>query len=214
MTPWEIKATQFSSCNCDYGCPCQFSIIPTEGFCETVIAMEIQQGHHGDVQLDGLRTALIARWPGPVHEGKGKCQPIVDVRANDAQRATLLSILAGEHTAEFSTHFFVLNAMLDETYDPLFVPIEFEADIEARTGRVFVDSLIDTTGEPIKDIVTGQPHRVRIDLPNGFEYEIAEIGNASTKTGGKIPMHFENRYGQFHNLHMNNQGVVRSRPAA
>jgi hypothetical protein len=209
MTAWEIKATEFSPCNCQYSCPCQFSLPPSDGFCETVITMEVHEGHHGDVRLDGLRTVMIIRWPGPVHEGGGKAQRIVDVRADESQRAALLSILAGENTAEFSTHFHVLNAMTDEVLEPIFAPIDFEIDIEARTARVFVEGLVEATGEPIKDIVTGAPHRVRIDLPNGFEFTIAEIGSASYKTGGKIQIETNDRYGQFNKLHMNNQGVVR-----
>jgi hypothetical protein len=45
------------------------------------------------------------------------------------------------------------------------------------------DVLIDARGEPIKSPVTGAEHRARFDLPHGFEYEIAEMGSASTKTG-------------------------------
>jgi len=26
---WEFKAREFVNCNCDYGCPCQFSAQPT-----------------------------------------------------------------------------------------------------------------------------------------------------------------------------------------
>ena len=79
---------------------------------------------------------------------------------------------------------------------------------------IFIDGLIDTRGEPIKNRVTGAEHRARIDLPHGFEYEIAEIGSASTKTGGRIMLDLKNSYGQFARLHLNNHGVVRHRTAA
>ena len=59
MTPWEIKAKEFANCNCAYGCPCQFNALPTKGFCEAAVAMEIEQGHFGDVKLDGLRIGGI-----------------------------------------------------------------------------------------------------------------------------------------------------------
>ncbi len=49
----------------------------------------------------------------------------------------------------------------------------------------------------------------RIDIPHGFEYEIAEIGSASTKTTGEIKLSFEKSYGQFAELHLSNTGVVR-----
>jgi hypothetical protein len=69
-------------------------------------------------------------------------------------------------------------------------------------------------GEPIRNPVTGAEHRARIDLPRGFEYEIAEMGSASTKTGGRIVLDFEDSYGQFARVHLNNHGVVRHRTIA
>lgn len=34
---WEIHATQFANCNCNFGCPCQFSTPTTNGFCQAVV---------------------------------------------------------------------------------------------------------------------------------------------------------------------------------
>jgi hypothetical protein len=214
MTPWEIKATEFGSCNCAYGCPCQFDALPTHGDCHGVLAMEIHEGHHGEVRLDGLRLAMIQSWPGPVHEGGGKCQRIVDERADAGQRDALLRIMAGEDTEPFATVFFVFNSIMDEVFEPIFAPIEFTADVDGRRGRIFIDGLIDARGEPIRNPVTGAEHRARIDLPHGFEYELAEMGSASTRTGGRIVLDFEDSYGQFARLHLNNHGVVRHRTAA
>ena len=39
---------------------------------------------------------------------------------------------------------------------------------------------------PSKNPVTGAEHRARIDLPHGFEYEIAEVGSGTTKTQGNV----------------------------
>jgi hypothetical protein len=169
MTPWEIKATEFGSCNCAYGCPCQFDALPTHGDCKGVLAMEIHEGHHGEVRLDGLRLAMIQSWPGPVHEGGGKCQRIVDERADAMQRDALLRIMAGEDTDPFATMFFVFNSIMDEVFEPIFAPIEFEVDVDGRRGRIFIDGLIDARGAPIKNPVTGAEHQARIDLPHGFE---------------------------------------------
>jgi len=59
MTPWEIKAREFGNCNCSYGCPCQFNDLPTHGNCEASVGFQIDEGHHGDVKLDGVRMAGI-----------------------------------------------------------------------------------------------------------------------------------------------------------
>lgn len=211
MTPWEIKAKEFTNCNCSYGCPCQFNALPTKGHCEAVVAMEIERGHYGDIKLDGLRMGGIFQWPGAVHEGHGKCQPFVDVRANEKQREALLKIMSGQDTEPMATMFAVYFSTLEKVYDPIFSPIEFEVDVEGRKGRYVVPGLVEAHGEPIRNPVTGAEHRARIDLPHGFEYEIAEIGSGSSKTQGPIRFDLKATYGQFAHLHLNNQGVVRHR---
>jgi hypothetical protein len=59
--------------------------------------------------------------------------------------------------------------------------------------------------------MTGSDYRVRIDIPQGFEYEIAEMGSGSATTQGKIQLNLKDSYGQFARLHLNNHGVVKSR---
>lgn len=213
MTPWEIKADEFANCNCDYGCPCQFDALPTKGHCEAVVTMEIKEGHYGDVKLDGLRVGGIFQWPGPVHEGRGKCQPFVDERADEKQRQAILKIMSGQDTDPMATMFAVYFAMVETVYDPIFAPIEFDVDVEGRRGRYSVPDLVETQGEPIKNPVTGDEHRARIDLPHGFEFEIAEIGSASTTTKGKMKLDLKSSYGQFAHIHLNNHGIVRHRAA-
>lgn len=211
MTPWEIRAKEFANCNCAYGCPCQFNALPTIGYCEAVVAMEIEEGHYGDVKLDSLRMGGIFQWPGAVHEGRGKCQPFIDVRADENQREALLKIMSGQDTDPMATMFAVYFSTLEKVYDPIFAPIEFEVDVEGRKGRYVVPGLVETRGEPIKNPVTGAKHRARIDLPDGFEYEIAEIGSGTTRTQGNIKLDLKSSYGQFAHLHLNNHGVVRHR---
>ena len=31
------------NCNCSYGCPCQFNALPTHGFCEAAVALEMNK---------------------------------------------------------------------------------------------------------------------------------------------------------------------------
>jgi len=169
MTTWEIKAKEFANCNCSYGCPCQFNALPTHGFCEAAVALEIEEGHYGEVKLDALRMGGIFQWPGPVHEGHGKCQPFVDERADGEQREALLKIMSGQDTEPMATMFAVFSSTLEKVYDPIFAKIDFNVDVEGRRGRYAVADLIESEGEPIKNPVTGAETRARIDLPNGFE---------------------------------------------
>ena len=209
MIEWRIKGREFANCNCDYGCPCQFNALPTYGNCEAAVGYQIDEGHFGDVKLDGLRAAAVYSWPKAVHEGNGTMQLIVDEKADEAQRDALLRIMRGEETEPMTTMWSVYAAMTTTILEPLFKPIDFEVDVEARTARLSVPGVIEGRGEPIRNPVTGNIHRARIDLPHGFEYEIAEIGSGTTKTMGGIELNLENSYGQFAELHLSNTGVVR-----
>lgn len=207
MTPWEIQADELVACNCAYGCPCQFNALPTNGNCEALASFEIKEGHFGDTRLDGLRSVTALWWPGAIHEGGGKALMIIDERADEAQRQALLAILSGEHTDPGATVWNVFASTLDEVFEPIFKTIEIEIDVEARVGRVFVEGLAESSGEPIRNPVTGDTHRVRIDLPHGFEYSLAEMGSATFKTTGPIEMSFKDCYAQFAHIHLNNHGI-------
>jgi len=210
MTPWEIKGRELGNCNCGYGCPCQFNARPTDGTCEAAVAYEIDTGHYGDVRLDGLRSAAVYKWPGAVHEGNGQMQLIIDERATPEQRDALHRIMTGEDTAEMATMWWIFAAMCPTKHETLVRRIETEIDVDGRRGHLRVDGVFETWAEPIKNPVTGADHRVRIDLPYGFEYAIAEIGNGTTRTEGVIDLQ-KNRdtYAQFARLHLTGEGVVR-----
>jgi hypothetical protein len=131
-TKWMIKGWEFVICNCSYGCPCQFNGLPSHGSCEAVGGFEIDQGYHGSTRLDGLKFVGMFHWPGAIHEGKGEAAVIIDERANEAQRESLLRILAGQDTAPGATVFNVFASTLEKLHDPIFAPIDFKVDVAAR----------------------------------------------------------------------------------
>lgn len=208
MTPWELQALELVACNCAYGCPCQFNALPTYGSCEAVAGFKVNKGHFGETSLDGLRAVAVMQWPGPIHEGDGKVLIIIDERADDAQRQALLTILSGGETDPGATIWNVFSATFSEVFEPVFRPIEMAVNVEDRIGNVTVEGIARSTGEPIRNPVTGETHRARINLPDGFEYTLAEIGSSSFETSGPIEMSFEDRHAQFAHLHLNNHGTV------
>ena len=205
---WYIEATQFGGCNCAYGCPCQFEALPTYGDCKGFEAIRIDKGHFGEVRLDGLRVALFYAWPGPIFEGNGEMQAVIDERADAAQRAALIKVLYGEETEPGATHWWVFREMSSTVHEALYKPIAFEVDIEERTARLDIPGVIEAVGEPIKSPATGEIHRVRIDLPSGIEFAFAEMGSATAKATGAIPLDLANSYGQFNILRHSRTGVV------
>lgn len=211
MAYWEFKGRELANCNCDYGCNCQFNGLPDKGYCQAVVGIQIEEGHHGDTRLDGLRIAAIYKWPGAVHEGNGEAIPFVDERADDKQREALVRIMTGEDTDPFATMLAVYASTVTRMHDPVFTNIDFEVDVDGRRGRMSIDGYVEMTGEPIRNKVTGVESRAQIVLPAGFEYEVANIGSASSRTtGGPMEVNFSDSYGQFANLHLSTHGVVRA----
>jgi hypothetical protein len=136
-------------------------------------------------------------------------QVIVDERADASQREALRRIIHWEDTKEMATMWWVFSAMSPNKLETLFKPIDFEVDVEKRTGRMNIPEIVEMSAEPIRNPVTGAEHRARIDLPHGFEYKIAEMGSASSSVKGALAMELKNSYGQFAELHLTDSGVVR-----
>jgi hypothetical protein len=207
-TEWTIKGREFVHCNCDYGCPCQFNSLPTKGHCQAVGFIEIEEGHHGNTRLDGLKIGMIASWPGPIHEGRGQIVPIVDERATPEQRDAALRIMSGLDTEPGATFFQVFSATFEKVHDPVFAKIELELDIDGRLATLRVPGWVEARGEPIRNPVTGDLHRARINLPHGFEYDTCEVGRGWAETQGPLKLSLSDSHAQFAKLHMTQSGVV------
>ncbi len=205
---WEMKAREFTNCNCDYGCPCQFNSLPSDGTCRAVAGFDIDTGHFGDIRLDGLRAGAIFNWPGAVHEGNGTAQLIIDESADESQREALLKILTGQEQDPGSTVFNVFASTLTTVHDPIFAHIDLDIDVEARKATMRVAGVIEASGEPIKNPITGAEHRARIDLPNGFEYRLAEVASGTSKITGSMSFDLDASHAHLAYLHFNSSGVV------
>ena len=120
-------------------------------------------------------------------------------------------MLYGGETEEARNHWWVFHAMSTTVHEPIFRPIDFEVDIERRTARVSIPGLLESTGRPIVSPAIGKQHRVRIDIPNGIEFEIAEIGSASTKATGPIALELNESYGQFNIVRHSGTGMIHTR---
>jgi hypothetical protein len=135
-------------------------------------------------------------------------QAIIDERADDRQRHALTTILHGGETKEAATHWWVFHAMSSTVHEPIFRPIRFEVDIDRRRARVLIPGVLEACGRPIRSPATGDEHRVQIGIPNGIEFELAEIGSATTKASGAIPLDLDDTYGQFNILRHSGNGIV------
>src|SRR5690606_37005189 len=83
--PWRVSGAVLVTCNCDWGCPCNFQARPSKGNCEGGWTWHIERGSYGNVSLDGLNCSVYVNWPGAIHEGNGEALILVDAAADQEQ---------------------------------------------------------------------------------------------------------------------------------
>ena len=206
---WMLRGVEFTNCNCDYGCPCQFNAPTTHGFCEALASSVIEEGYFNDTELDGLKFLFLAQWPGEIAEGNGRTQVIIDDSADADQREALRKIAHGESTTLGATHFSVFSTTMSEVLETLYTPLDIQIDVDAREASVSAPGLVRSSGTPCIDPHSGEPTRSGIHLPNGFEYTYAEMASGTSRVTAGIELDLKDSYGQFNLLHMNQDGVIR-----
>ena len=117
--------------------------------------------------------------------------------------------MSGKDTVPGTTFFHVFSTTLEKTYPPIFAKIDFEVDVEKRRARLNVADLVEARGEPIVNPVTGNEHRARFDMPDGFEFTEAEAGRGWAKTRGVVELELADSHAHFANLHLCQIGVIR-----
>ena len=152
------------------------------------------RGNYGKVKLDRLNMALIASWPGPIHEGHGKASFYVDDRANADQFDAMSKIITGDAGGG---PFAVYRSVMDSIQEPKRARITFES--KGLNSRVRIGDFAESWLEPIRNPVTGEVHRAIIELPSGFEAN--RMDQSSTKTivsnDGYLNFQYAGTYGSF-----------------
>lgn len=206
---WRLQGIEINACNCDWGCPCQFNALPSQGHCRASLGFRIDKGHFGDTSLDGVLFVFMAAWPAAIHQGGGEAQLIVDERTSDEQRQAVEAIYRGHETEPMATIFNVFSNVIDSYHETLVRAISFAADVEARTGRFAVDGMLETVIEPITNPVTGRPHRAQVTLPHGFEYHTTEFASATMKSRDTvIALETDKSFAHLQHLHWTRAGPV------
>ncbi len=205
---WHFKGPSINTCNCDWGCPCQFSALPTHGDCQASTIIHIDEGHFGDVDLSGLNMGGMFRWPEAIHLGNGEVLAMIDERATEDQRNAMLAILTGQETVPGATIFNVFSNTYTKIHEPIFTKIDFVSDYNSRTATVRVPELLKVDIEPIRNMVTNETQEARVILPGGFEYHEASYASGTAKTSGAMEMQWTQAHAHLVNMDIGTNGVV------
>jgi hypothetical protein len=169
IPPWKIEADYLESCNCEFGCPCNFSGWPTGGRCEVLVAYHVRNGSYGAVRLDGLDFVYAVSWPRAIHEGSGTMRVYIDERGLAEQRAALTEITYGR--AGGTGCFPIFASTMHHVLDPQFVPVQIRVD--GKRGSFSVPNVLEVQLAPHVDPVSGNEQEVQISLPKGFIWQVA-----------------------------------------
>ncbi len=168
--------------------------------------MRITKGHFDSTRLDGLSFFAVVSFPGALHEGNGQLQPIIEERASAEQREALFNILSGQNSAE-GTLFQIFSLIVTKTHDPIFAPVTFQFDEAARTARLIIPGVLETEVEPIKNPMTGAPHRIQVVMPEGFEHRRGEVASSNIRSSGAIKFETQGGHSTLAHVVQTPQGV-------
>jgi hypothetical protein len=172
---WNLNMDYVETCNCDYGCPCNFSGFPTYGFCRAIVLYHIKSGSFGNVRLDDIDVIYVGSWPKAIHEGNGTMQLFISKQTTEDQRKAIVQIFSGKAKGEgpFALFANTLKYVLEPQY------VNISTKIDGKKSSFSVPGVIDVKIESFKNPVTGEEQDTKIQIPKGFIFKLADA--AKTK---------------------------------
>ena len=174
-TAWRLKGKGYEFCNCQPGCTCNFSGFPTspDGSCRAAVATHITEGTCGDVDLSGIKAVAILDWPRAIHDGGGKAIFVVPPAVSDEQLGCLAQIFTGQLGG-------LPWSILGTTFEVAgVVRAEVEIVEDGINSGFRIPGVGQAQGTALKNPVTGEDHRVVIDLDQGFIWKRGDCGQGS-----------------------------------
>ncbi|MGC1133319.1 MAG: DUF1326 domain-containing protein [Nitrososphaeraceae archaeon] len=171
---WNMNSDYVETCNCDYGCPCNFNGFPTFGSCQSLILFHIRSGSYGDTRLDGLDFISAVYWPKAIHEGNGTAQLFITNKANEEQRQALINIYSGQ--AKGDGPFALFAGTFKYFLEPQIVDIK--VNLNGKKSSFSVPGVMDVQTEGFTNPVTGEEQDTKIQLPKGFIFKLAEAAKS------------------------------------
>jgi hypothetical protein len=138
------------ACNCDVTCPCNFGGDPTEGSCDAILGLSIQEGNYGNTRLDNLNAVFILSFPGNPFDGNWTIGTYVDHRATPQQMESLGTIFSGQAGSWFAA----ISGLISNPLPPKQVPISFEKS--NGNARISVPGLLEVGNEAVPNPMGGQ----------------------------------------------------------
>jgi hypothetical protein len=186
---WQLEGTVLIACNCDYGCPCNFNALPTQGKCEGQWTWHVDRGRYGEAALDDLNFTVAVDWPGPIHEGNGHALVLVDERADETQREAIATLVGGGVGGPWG----VLGWTWPTVSGPHAVP--YVVRLDGVGSYVKAGDKLELEMEPIRNPLTGAEVHPGAVLPEGIVFKRGDFGSSRAfRVAGGISYEHAGKY--------------------
>lgn len=203
-TQWQMEAEYLQSCNCDYGCPCNFNSLPTYGNCEALVAYKIRKGNFGNIKLDNVTFAWGLWWPKAIHLGNGIGKLYVDKKATPDQVKAIEEITSGKHGGGV---FAIFPTTFKTTLPTTITNVEFHYD--PYNAWMNVEGAGETKSENIKNPVTGALFQAEVSLPGGIGFKRGTVTSVNWHWNeGEISLKHEKKSGHSSIVKFSNEGCI------
>ncbi len=171
-TKWSMEVEYIQSCNCAYGCPCNFNALPTPGNCEALVGYRIKTGHFNGTKLDRAKVAWGLWWPKAIHQGNGVARLYIDPGVKPSQRQAIGEIWGGKVGGGV---FAIFNSTFAKVLPAMTTRIDWK--FEGFDSRFSVAGIGEVQTSHIKNPVTGADFEGQVILPGGINFKKAQICN-------------------------------------
>ena len=161
-TSFRVKAMSLEACSCAHGCNCQFGGFPNEGYCHFMIGYDVRDGKFGDVDLNGVKFVIAAKYPNAIHEGNGHVALFIDEKAAPEQVNAIATICTG---AMGGMPWEAIATTVSKLEGPIQKPITMNLD--GPDSSFNVGGVLEVQATSLKNPVTGLDNEVHITYPNG-----------------------------------------------
>ena len=201
---WRMETEYIQSCNCDYGCPCNFNALPTYGNCEAFVAYRVLSGKFEDTTLDGVVFAWGLWWPKAIHMGDGIGQLYIDRKATPAQVKAIEEITSGKYGGGV---FMVFPSTFKEVRPTVSTHIEFHYD--PYDAWFSVDGAGEVRSEHIRNAKTGLDFESEVLLPGGIVFKRGTVTSVDWNWKSEnISLAYEKRNGHMSKATYSNEGCI------
>ena len=203
-TQWNMEAEYVQSCNCDYGCPCNFNALPTYGNCEALVAYRITKGNFVNTQLDGIVFAWGLWWPKAIHLGEGIGALYVDEKASPAQIKAIEEITSGKYGGGI---FAIFPSTLVKTFPTKITKIDFH--YHPYDGWFSVKDTGEVRSQHIVNAKTGSAFEGELLLPGGIGFKKGTVTSVDWNWhADNISLKHEKKNGHMSKVVFSNEGCI------